>query len=330
MVESNPFATLQQIMSSYIVARCLHVVADLGVADALDETPLTAVELAVPVNANPDALHRVMSLLSAYGVFEVKDDKFQHSPASRLLKSNHPNSMRVLVRNFGSSLQWTNYQMLEYSVKTGLPASDKAFPGGIWAYFAQNPEAGSIFNAAMAAKARNQVAAVMAVYDFSGCRVIGDIGGGLGHLLRAILDSAPGTKGVLFDLPHVIDQVRELASERLTLQAGNFFTDALPTCDAYLLMEIIHDWTDEQALAILKAIRQAAPSHAKLLLIELMLSDDPAPDWSKVLDVHMMTMNGGRQRTRQQYIALFESAGFSFQREIATAAGIAILEAVSV
>lgn len=327
MVETNPFATLQQIMSSYIVSRCLHVVAELGVADVLDETPRTAAELAVSVNANSDALHRVMSLLSAYSIFEAKGDKFQHSSASRLLKSNHPNSMRALVRNFGSSLQWSNYQMLEYSVKTGLPASDKAFPGGIWAYLAQNPEASATFNAAMASKAHSQIAAIMAVYDFSGYKVIGDIGGGLGHLLRAILDTAPGTKGVLFDLPRVIDQVKELASERLTLQAGNFFTDTLPACNAYLLMEVIHDWTDEQAVAILKAIRQAAPSHSKLLLIEVILSDDPGPDWSKVLDVHMMTMNGGRQRTRQEYIALFERTGFSFQRQIDTAAGIAILEA---
>lgn len=326
MIEPNPFSTLQQIAGGYCLPRCLHVVADLGVADVLDETPLTAADLASSVGAHPDALGRILRLLSAHGVFESQGDKFLHSPASRLLRTDHPQSMRAFARMFGLSINWATYGELGHSVRTGLPAGDKVIPGGFWAYFADHPEENGIFNQAMAAKAHGQVAGIIAAYDFSGFNVIGDIGGGRGHLLRAVLDRVPTAKGVLFDQPHVVEEPAGLASERLTLQSGDFFRDDLPVCDAYLLMEVIHDWGDDESVAILKAIRRVAPSHAKLLLIETIVPDDPGPDWSKMLDIHMLTLLGGKQRTRQEYEVLFDRAGFSFEREIDTGAGISILE----
>src|SRR5258707_392755 len=132
MIESNPFAMLQQISAGYILPRCLHVVADLGVADALDETPRTAAELAMVVSAHPGALGRVMSLLAAHGVFEKQGDKFRHSPASRLLLSDHPQSMRAFVQLFGLPIHWSVYRALEHSVRTGLPATTEVLPGGFW------------------------------------------------------------------------------------------------------------------------------------------------------------------------------------------------------
>lgn len=328
MIEPNPFYTLIQIAGGYCLPRCLHVVADLGVADVLDETPQTAADLAASVGAHPDALGRVLRLLAAHGVFESQGDKFRHSPASRLLRTDHPQSMRALARMFGLPSNWAICGALEHSVRTGLPAADKVLPGGFWAYFAEHPEESAIFNAAMTGKAHGQVAAILTAYDFSRFGLIGDIGGGRGHLLRAVLDAAPTAKGVLFDLPQVIKDGAGAASERLTLQAGDFFKDALPVCDAYLVMEVIHDWGDEESVAILQAIRRAAPSHAKVLLIEQIIPNDPGPHWSKMLDIHMLTLVGGKQRTRQEYEALFNSAGFSFEREIDTGADISILEAV--
>lgn len=328
MTEPNPVSTLLQIAGGYCLSRCLHVVADLGVADVLDEgTSQPAADLAKAVGAHPDALGRVLRLLSAHGIFESHSDAFGHSPASLLLRTDHPQSMRSFARMMGLPITWAAYGSLEHAVRTGLPAADKVQPGGFWAYFATHPHASSIFNGAMAAKAHGQVAGVLASYDFSGFGRIGDIGGGRGHLLRSVLDSAPKAKGVLFDLPHVLEEAAGLVSERLTLQAGDFFKDALPVCDAYLVMEIIHDWADREAVAILKAIRRAAPPHAKLLVIETIVPDDPGPHWSKALDIHMLTLVGGLQRTRQEYEALFDSAGFSFEREIDTGADISILEA---
>jgi O-methyltransferase len=330
MSEPNPFSTLLQIAGGYCVPRCLHIVADLGVADALDETPCSAAELAASVGAHPDALGRSLRLLAAHGVFEAQGETFRHSPASRLLRSDHPHSLRAFARMIGLPINWAIYGALDHTLRTSLPAADKVLPGGLWAYYAEHPEEAAIFNAAMAAKAHGQVGGVIAAYDFSGFGRIGDIGGGRGHLLRAVLACAPSAKGVLFDLPHVIAEAADLASERLALQAGDFFHDALPMCDAYVLMEIIHDWGDEEAVAILQAVRRAAPSHARLLVIEQMVPDAPGPHWSKMVDIHMLTLIGGRQRTRQEYAALFERAGFCFEREIDTGADISILEAVAV
>lgn len=328
MTTPNPFEALQRIVGGYTVSRSLHVVANLGVADALDETPRTAAELAAAVGAHPDALGRVLRLLSAHGIFEARGDRFQHSPASRLLRDDHPQSMRAFTRMLGSSVNWSVIDELEHSVRTGAPVVDRVLPGGYWAYLAEHPEESSIFNAAMAGKAYGQVAGVMASYDFSPFGTIGDIGGGSGHLLRAVLDAVPPARGVLFDLPHVIEQNAALASERLTLQPGDFFVDELPPCDAYLLMEIVHDWGDDESIAILQAVRRAAPPHAKVLLIESLIPPDPGPAFVKMLDIFMLTLLGGRQRNQEEYGALLERAGFQLQREIDTRAGVSILEAV--
>ena len=329
MTEHDPFSTLLLMAGGYCLPRCLHVAADLGVADVLGDAPMTAADLAAAVGTHPDALGRVLRLLAAHGVFESREGMFLHSPASRLLRADHPQSMRPLVRMFGLDVNWATYGELGHSVRTGLPAGDRVIPGGFWSHFAEHPEEGRIFNEAMTAKARGQVAGVVAAYDFSGFELIGDIGGGRGHLLRAVLDRAPAARGVLFDLPHVIGEATDLASERLTVQAGDFFRDELPACDAYLLMEVIHDWGDEESAAILKAVHRAARPGAKLLLIETIVPDGPGPDWSKMLDIHMLTLLGGKQRTRGEYGELLESAGFSLLRQIDTSGGVSILEAAS-
>jgi len=328
VTEPNPFATLRQIAGGYCLSSCLHAVAKPGVADQLDQAPRTAGELAASVGVDAEALGRVLRLLSAHDVFESLNGKFGHSPASRMLRSDHPQSMRDYARLFGLPPFWAAFGEVEQSVRTGLHVGDKVTPGGLWAYFAQHPEAGGIFNATMAAKAHANIAGILAAYDFSGFKLIGDIGGGRGHLLGAVLERVLTAKGVLFDLPHVLDDAAGARFERLTRQAGDFFKDSLPVCDAYVLMEVIHDWSDAESTAILKAIRRAAPAHAKLLLIEEMMSNDPGPDWGKTMDINMLVLIGGKQRTRQEYTALFETAGFSFKREIDTGTGMSILEAV--
>lgn len=330
MTEHNPFDTLQQIAGGYCVARCLHVVADLGVADGLDTVPRTAGELAEDIGADPDALARVLRLLSAHGVFEAEGDRFRHSPASHLLRSDHPRSMRAFARMIGLPVNWTLYGAMEHSLRTGRPATEEILPDGYWAHLAAHPQEGRIFNEAMEAKAHGQIAGIVSSYDFSGFRTIADIGGGRGRLLEAIVGSSPRTSGVLFDLPQVVEEAAHVASPRIRLQAGDFFRDELPACDAYAAMDIIHDWDDEKALVILKAIRRAAPASAKLLLLETMVSEASGADWGKMLDVHMLVLLGGRQRTLDEYTRLLGESGFAFKREIDTRAGISILEAEAV
>jgi hypothetical protein len=324
-VDANPISSILQIAGGYALSRCLHVVADLGVADALNDTPRTAADLAASVGADGDALGRALRLLAAHDVFEFDGAAFRHSDASRLLRTDHPQSLRAIARMFGLPLCWTTFGAIGETLATGQPAADKSYPGGFWAYLSDTPDASTIFNAAMAGKAHGQVAGVVATYDFSGFRRIGDVGGGRGHLLRAILSASPQATGVLFDLPHVVAEAP--ATERMTTQGGSFFEDSLPSCDAYVLMEVIHDWGDDESVAILRAIRRAASPDAKLLLIEQIVPESPGPDWTKTLDIHMLTLLGGRQRTREEYGSLLERSGFSLQRVIDTPAGVSILEA---
>jgi O-methyltransferase domain len=330
MAESDPFQLLREIAGGYCLSRTIHVLAELDIADALEDEPLMAEDLAKSTGADPDALYRLLRLASAHGVFKSKGDRFGHSAASRMLRDDHPQSMRSFVRMFGLAINWGAYSELEHSARSGKPAMDKTLPEGFWNYLARNPEANSIFNATMLAKAQGQIPAIVESYDFSQFKLIGDIAGGRGHLLNAILEATPKAKGVLFDLPHVIRQAESMASERLKLQPGDFFKDALPKCDGYILMEIIHDWPDDDAVEILRAVRHAAPSQAKLLLIETIVPNDPDPDWSKMLDIHMLTLLGGKQRTVLEYEKLLKQSQFSFRREINTGRGISILEATAI
>ncbi len=320
--------TLRQMAGGYILSRCIHIVAFLGVADVLGDNPLTAAEIASLLHIHPEALNRIMHLLSAHGVFQTVGDKFMQSPLSQLLRSDHPNSIRMNICNLGLPINWAVYQELGYSIQTNHSATEKVYPDGYWDYLAKNPTEGNIFNLAMEGKSRGYIAGVIASYDFSPFNLIGDIGGGHGHLLRAILERYPRTHGVLFELPQVIEDVQDLASERLSLESGNFFYDRLPLCDLYLLMEILHDWDDEHCLAILRAIRQAMGPHSKLLVIERLIPDIPGPEWTKVLDVHMLALFGGKQRSSSEYEELFIQAGLQLECSIDTFADVSILEAV--
>ena len=326
----NPVETVLQVAGEYAVPRCLHVVADLGIADALDDQPRTAAALAQSTGTNADALNRILRLLSCHGIFESKNGKFAHTDASRLLRSDHPRSMRSYVRMMGMPMNWAAYEKLDYTLRTGLPAMSQVLPGGFWGYFADHPEDSQIFNEAMAGKAQVQIAGVIRAYSFSQFNLISDIGGGQGHLLQAVLAANPRARGVLFDLPHVLEEASAIASDRLSLHGGDFFKDKMPTCDAYLMMDIIHDWNDEESTRILKNLRRSAPAHAKLLIVEGVIHDDSKPGFIKVLDIHMMTLITGRQRTYQEFEKLLAGAGFRLEREIDAGGEFSIVEAVAV
>ena len=322
--------TLQGIDFGYITARCLHAVADFGVADALDEASRSPEELAKAIGVDAGALGRILRLLSAHGVFEHQGGRYRHSPASRLLRTDHPQSLRAFVRMNGLPIFWTCYTDLHHSLRTGLPSAPKVLPEGFWKYFAENPEEARLFDQAMTGKAQVQISNVVKSYDFSGFGVIGDIGGGHGHLIRAVLAANPKAKGVLFDLPHVIEKAADTAVDRMRLQPGSFFSDDLPVCDAYIMMDIIHDWNDEDSAKILKNLRRAARPGAKLLLIEAIVPDDPNPSFAKSVDVHMLVLLGGRQRTQREHAEFLAKADFRLQREIKVGGDYSILEAVAV
>ncbi|MCA1602996.1 MAG: acetylserotonin O-methyltransferase [Acidobacteria bacterium] len=327
MDEMPPAQVLWGMINSNVLARCIQVVAEYGVADALAERPLTAEELAAQTGMNAGALRRMLRLLVAHEVFTQEGSLYRHTPVSELLRTDHPHSMRAFARMMNLPIFLKSFAGLTQVAKTGQPVMDFA---GFMEYFAAQPEESSIFNQAMADKSRVIIPAVLDAYDFGPFRVIADIGGGRGHLLRGILEQTPAASGILFDLPHVIRESAAFESARLRFQPGDFFADALPTADAYLLMEVIHDWNDEDSSRILAAIRRAAPSHARLLIIEAIVSEAPGPDFSKVLDVIMLAVTGGQERTPSEYEALLAPARFRLERIITTPSQYSIIEAVVV
>ena len=324
MDKMPPAQMLWGMINSNVLARCVQVVAEYGVADALADRPMTAAELATQTGMNADALRRMLRLLAAHEMFTQEGDLYRHSPVSELLRTDHPHSMRSFARMMNLPVFLKSFAGLTEAAKTGKPVMDFS---GFMEYFAAHPEESSIFNQAMADKSRSVIPAVLDAYDFSRFPVIADIGGGRGHLLRGILEQTPAASGVLFDLPHVISEAAAPESARLRLQPGDFFADALPTADAYLLMEVIHDWDDEDSARILAAVRRAAPSHARLLIVEAIVSEASGPDFSKVLDVIMLAVTGGRERTPSEYEALLSRAGFRLERVITTPSQYSIIEA---
>ena len=326
MADASAAGTILTLSTAYWASRCLHVVADAGIADALGDSPETAAALAAKTGTHADALHRILRSLVSHGIFALKDGHFSHNAASRLLRSDHPASMRALAQMMGLDVHWDVFRNTAYSLKTGRSAADEAVPGGLFARLREHPEEGRIFNEAMVAKSFGQIGPVLGAYDFTGFGTIGDIGGGVGHLLAAILDAAPNAKGVLFDLPEVVTQARR--HPRMTAVAGDFFKGPIPPCDAYVMMTVIHDWSDEDSIAILKNVRATAPAHAKLLLIEAIVDESRTGDFAVDLDIEMLVFAAGRERTEPQWRALLEKAGFRLTRAMPLAGMSGIVEAV--
>lgn len=329
---NNPADDLLRISMSHGVPRCLHSVAEIGVADALGDSPRSADELAHDTGTHAEALARTLRVLSAEGIFEARDGKWAHSPTSLLLRSDHPQSMRSFVRMIGLSVYWRGFEFFEDALRTGRSPQEKAVPGGYWKYLSENPAASRLFDEAMMGKAFGQIAGVVKSYDFSGCKVVADIGGGRGHLLSAVLQAAPLARGILFDQPHVtsVAQAAGMESERLRMHPGNFFTDALPSADCYLIMQVIHDWNDQQAAQILAAIRKSAAAGSRLLLIECIVPEDSKPSWTKMLDITMLTLLEGKERTQKEYSDMLRTAGFRMDRVIDVGLSTFIMESVAV
>jgi SAM-dependent methyltransferase len=325
-----PQASLFTLAISYLVPRALHVVVQLGIADCLSDEPMDAGALAAATGtgALSDQLNRLLRLLAAHGVFEPsKGGRFAHNTASRLLRRDHPQSMRDFILTVSGDVRWRAAGELRHTVLTGETGMHKVTGMEVFDYNAANPDDGATFDRAMRAKAQNDIAATLAAYDFSKSGLIVDVGGGMGHLLAAILKA--GGRGILYELPAVADRLRVTGPHPFDIVGGDFFADPLPAGDTYLLMQVLHDWADEQATAILAAIRRAARPGASLLVIEMLVPVESAPHPALLLDTLMMIMNGGRERSRAEFSDLMAAAGWRLDRVIPMGGPMVILEAVS-
>jgi hypothetical protein len=332
---------LNQLATGYMVSAALQVALKLNVADRLVQGPRPVSELAREADVREDGLYRVLRALASVGVFEEQPAP-AGAAATRVFGLNLPGRMLVSgpgsMRDMGvfitSPLHFRVYSELLHSVKTGQPAAEKVTGAPLFEFFPAHPEYSELFNNAMTAFSAAVIPAVLAAYDFGGINVLVDVAGGHGQVLTSILKQYPAMRGVLFDLEHVVAGAGPLlqasgAGDRVRTESGDFFK-AVPAGDAYIMKHIIHDWEDEQALMILRNIRKQLDVHprGRVILVESVLPADNSPNFGKLIDLEMMAMPGGRERTEAEFKSLFERAGFSRMRVVPTQAPLWVVEAL--
>ncbi len=328
-----PMAVILDMISGMWVSRIIYLAAKLGIADLLSEGPKSSEELARATATDSQSLYRVLRALASFGIFiETSDHTFALNPMGEFLRTG-PHTLRAFVLMMGEPWQMRTWEEVMYSVKTGKSAFEKANGAGIWEYFGKNREAGRIFDEAMISFSSMAINGVTTQYDFSSFRKIVDVGGGSGHLLAAILKANPQLKGILSDLPGVIEGAKSLITKEGVAQRCNFIAgDCLQSVpdggDAYLLKHLIHLFQDEQAIAVLKNCRSVMAPKGKLLLIEMVIPRGNEPFYGKLLDVMMLLGPGGRDRTETEYGTLLSAAGFKLTRVISTESPVSIIESV--
>lgn len=327
-----PIALLELTQGS-MITQAIYVAAELGVADALSDGPLPAEEIARIVKANPEAVYRLLRLLSSYSIFaEQSDGRFKLTPMADALRSDTPNSMRGMAVLMGHPTHWEDWSHLVNSVRTGEPSLPKLRGMGAFEYLESNPEYGAVFNQGMTNLSDLETDPILAAYDFSRFNTIVDVGGGRGALLAGILQRATNSRGILFDARAVSSGAEALLEEagvveRCTIEGGGLFDPVTPRGDAYILKHIVHDWPESKALEILKNVRDAISAEGRLLLIEFVPTQGNAQHPGKLVDLWLMLLVGGKERTSTQYSELLASAGFQLDRVVQTASPASIVEA---
>jgi O-methyltransferase domain len=327
-----PEAQIAEILLSQLVPRLVHLAAALKLPSHLAQGPKTAKELAAMTATYAPALYRVMRTLAALGLFdEDAEHRFALRPLGAALKCGTPSHAAALI--LGGEIATRSFDQLLYSVQTGNTGFERSFGMPLFDWLTVNPAQASLFNDFMVGFHGMEPPAIASAYDFSAFPMIADVGGSTGNLLATILSQHPGPRGILFDLPHVVRDAPVLfrqhgLGDRIQIEAGSFFEGIPAGADVYILSHIIHDWNREQCLIILGHCRRAVNSGGRLLLVEMVLPEGNAPHPGKLLDMVMLTVPGGEERTASQYSALLDEAGFRMTRVVPTASLVSIVEAV--
>ncbi len=332
--EIPPQMTIMQMISSYWISQSIYVAAKLGIADLLKEGAGNCKDLARSTNTNPRALYRLMRALASIGIFaEQEQGFFTLTPLAAFLQSDVPGSIRNMAITSGEEAYQAWGDIL-YSIQTGESAFEHLYQMNLFEYLAKNRETGKMYEGAMTSLSTREGATIAASYDFSSIHRIVDVAGGQGSLITSILKANPTMQGVLFDQGSVIEGAKPLVeaegvTERCQLVAGDFFESLPRGGETYILKNILHDWDDERAIAILKNCHSAMIENGKLLVIELVIPPGNEPFYGKLLDLNMLiTCPGGCERTKAEYQVLFEAAGFQLTQIIPTSSGQSIIECV--
>jgi hypothetical protein len=315
---------MYELISGYWVACCIHAVSKLDIADKLLNGPKTLQELARETDADENALYRLLRAVSSVGIFEEKaDGTFTLNDFGATLLTDVPGSVKPwALANLGE--HFPAFGDLTYGVKTGKVPFEHAHGIPVWEYYQQNPDAGANLAKAMAGMSGAVLKAIIDAYDFKSYKTLVDIGGGNGALMYAILEASPESTGIIFDEPYIADHTIQLIpadmTHRCTTVGGNFFEAVPAGADLYMTKWVIHDWNDEESIKILKNIHKAMPTGSKLLIIDSVIPDDAQnkPHAGKLLDINIMAMTTGKERTLSEFKNLLEKAGLTFKRLIQT------------
>jgi hypothetical protein len=330
-----PPVQMLKLAMGYWVSQACAEVARLGVADRLAGGARSSDDLAREVGANPDALYRLLRCCASVGVLtEQSGRRFALTPVGETLRSGGPGSLRDFLIAETAPGHWLPWGRLHEAVMDGQPQTTATLGCDIFTFYGRNPDEAAPFNRAMANLSALVAGEVAAVFDFSPYTTVNDVGGGHGALLATILEKSPRARGVLLDLPHAIAEARPLFADRglaprCELVAGDFF-QRVPTADVYLLKAVLHDWDDARATQILKTCRASAAPGAKVLIVEMVIPSDGASSFAQLMDLNMLVMLTGRERTAGEYGALLQAGGFRYDRLIPTHTPYAIIEATAI
>ena len=334
MKEGNPSPpVLFQMATSYWVSQAIYVAAKLGLADLLKAGPQPCGALATATGTHALSLFRLMRALAGVGIFShIQGDSFALSRLGESLRTDVHGSLRAIVITIGE-IHYQACGNLLHSVKIGSPGFESVFGTSLFDHLQQNADAAETFNQGMTNLSSMLVYAVLMAYDFAGISSIVDIGGGEGTFLEKILELNPEMKGTVFDTESAIGRARlkvanSACGRRCSYFAGNFFDSVPERADAYLLCGVIHDWDDDRAITILRNCRRAMTKNSKVLLVDMIVPDAASASFSKLLDLNMLVMNGGRERTKTEFCALLEAADYKLTRIIPTMAPQSVIEAV--
>jgi len=311
-----------------MAVQAIHVAAKFGLADLVAGGPKSIQELAKATRTHSSSLARLLQALTSLGIFaEDATGRYRQTALSDTLRSDHPESIRPFAMMLGAHFVWRPSGALEEAVRTGQPSFERVYGAPFFEYLGGHPDDAAVFNAAMSSSPA-YLAAIAGAYDFSKFERIVDVGGGHGLLLAGILLANPRLCGVLYDLPAVVAGAsalrQEPISQRCEIIDGDFFQGVPAGADAYMLKGIIHDWNDEAALKILKNCRRAINPDGRLLVADAVLTPSTAPA-TALMDMLMMVLTSGRERTESEFRSLLQEAGFSMVQVIREA-GVSIIE----
>jgi hypothetical protein len=321
---------LEMAMGAW-VSQAIYVAAKLGIADVLRDGPKSCDEIAAVTRTPAPSLSRLLRALRSLGVIGTSEGgKFRLTALGGPLQADGPGSLRALVLTLGET-HYEAWGALLHSVTTGAPAFPSVFGARLFEYLDQDRDAGDTFQEAMSNVSALVSRAVMLAYEFSGIHLLADVGGGCGQFLMAVLEAVPDMCGILLETPSVIAAAtQKLASHpcrpRCALLSGNLLEAVPHGASAYLMSGVIHDWDDEQTIRILDNCRRAMAPNGKVLVVEMVLPSRDEPRFAALLDLNMLVMNGGRERTEDDFRQLFDAAGLQVTRLIPTLAPQSVIE----